>query len=119
MLERSTNSRNFHISTNWTDRFEVLNWRLKTHSSLDDSCWICGYEQEIEIHHVKHLKKGIEPKQKGFTKLMAMLNRKQIPVCQSCHIKIHLGEYNGISLKEIKRPTKGKPENTSESTTSD
>lgn len=71
------------------------------------------------MHPVKHLIKGIEPKQKGFTNLMAMLNRKQIPVCQSCHRKIHLGEYNGISLKDFKRPTKGKPQNTSELTTSD
>nr|AYE93200.1 hypothetical protein C0995_000022 [Termitomyces sp.] len=104
-LESYKKTRNFQTSTKWSDPFEVLNWRLTTHSSLDEPCWICGSELNIEMHHVKHLRKGIDPKQKGFTNLMASLNRKQIPVCHPCHRKIHLGEYNGIALKDLKRPT--------------
>lgn len=35
---------------------------------------------------------------------MSKLNRKQIPVCLDCHNKIHKGLYNGLSLKDLKRP---------------
>ena len=60
------------------------------------------------MHHVKHLRKGFDPKQKGFTQIMSSLNRKQIPVCLPCHRKIHLGEYNGLALKDLKRGSKSK-----------
>lgn len=38
---------------------------------------------------------------------MALRNRKQIPVCASCHNKIHNGEYDGRNLKSyiISNPT--------------
>jgi hypothetical protein len=42
---------------------------------------------------------GREPK--GFTRVMAALNRKQVPVCKACHERIHRGEYDGLSLKEL------------------
>jgi len=29
---------------------------------------------------------------------MAQMNRKQIPVCHQCHVKIHKGKYDGIKL---------------------
>jgi len=35
---------------------------------------------------------------------MSQLNRKQIPVCATCHQRIHKGLYNDLSLKSIKRP---------------
>jgi len=69
------------------------------------------------MHHVKHLRKGFDENQKGFTQIMSSLNRKQIPVCQPCHRKIHLGKYNGIALKDLKIISKKrvlyKPENKS------
>jgi predicted HNH restriction endonuclease len=34
---------------------------------------------------------------------MKQLNRKQIPVCKNCHIKIHSGKYDGIALNKIKK----------------
>ena len=40
-------------------------------------------------------------KVKGFTELMAKMNRKQIPVCVKCHQKIHKGEYDGENLKKL------------------
>jgi len=52
------------------------------------------------MHHVKHIKKSGKTT-KGFTKLMAKLNRKQIPVCIKCHVKIHNGTYDGIGLKDL------------------
>lgn len=62
-------------------------------------CYVCGAKELIEMHHVKHIRKeGI--KTTGFTQLMSRLNRKQVPVCRQCHIKIHRGQYNGITLKK-------------------
>lgn len=52
------------------------------------------------MHHVKHIRKGGE-KTTGFQSLMAKLNRKQIPVCITCHQNIHAGKYDGHSLKEL------------------
>lgn len=50
------------------------------------------------MHHVKHVKKG---KTTGLTQLMRKLNRKQLPVCRKCHMKIHKGNYDGIGLKDL------------------
>lgn len=32
---------------------------------------------------------------------MAIRNRKQIPVCQKCHVKIHGGNYTGDALNSL------------------
>lgn len=32
---------------------------------------------------------------------MSKLNRKQNPVCSKCHVKIHNGKYDGISMKDL------------------
>jgi predicted HNH restriction endonuclease len=61
-------------------------------------CIICGESDYIEMHHVKHIRKG---EIKGFTKIMQTLNRKQIPVCRDCHMKIHKGTYDGISISKL------------------
>ena len=34
-------------------------------------------------------------------KEMAAINRKQIPLCMDCHLKVHSGRYDGISLKKL------------------
>lgn len=82
------------------DPFEVTNWSLRSQSNPFEPCWICGEPNNVEMHHVKHIRKeGV--KTTGFTALMSTLNRKQIPVCKSCHKKIHKGLYNDISLKEL------------------
>jgi len=55
----------------------------------------------IEMHHVKHIK-TIGPKLTPFDKLMARINRKQVPLCRKCHLKVHKGEYKGMSLNHFK-----------------
>mgnify|MGYP001158130608 CR=1 FL=1 len=75
--------------------------KLRTRSKLDSPCCICGATENIEMHHVRHVRK-IGEKLKGFTKIMSIINRKQIPVCRECHNKIHAGKYDGISLKDFK-----------------
>lgn len=75
--------------------FSPLAWTVRTTSILDLPCQLCGATENIEMHHVKHIRKG---KISGFTKYMSALNRKQIPVCPTCHDKIHQGKYDGKSL---------------------
>ena len=59
----------------------------------------------------QHIRKMGDKKPVGFTALMGVLNRKQVPVCQTCHRKIHQGEYDGIKLGDLayeftaKKPT--------------
>lgn len=78
-----------------------MNVRLRTRSKLGWPCCICNSVHGVEMHHVRHIRKMDGGKAKGFTRVMAMLNRKQIPVCRACHLKIHRGDYDGISLKEL------------------
>ena len=60
---------------------------------------LCGSEGKIEIHHVRKPSKG--SKQKDYlSKMMARMNRKQIPVCQKCHKAIHKRSYDGNSLRQ-------------------
>jgi hypothetical protein len=103
----------FYRNTDWsvrrgafTDSPEVdivrMNVRLRTRSKLGWPCVICGEAQGIAMHHVRHVRKGLTSRgSKGFTRVMAILNRKQVPVCTSCHNKIHQGEYDSLSPKDL------------------
>ena len=80
---------------------------LKVHTGIITSSWlnlneccICTRKGYIEMHHVKHIKK-IGIKVKGFDKVLKRLNRKQIPVCLSCHWRIHNGLYDGMNLDKV------------------
>lgn len=73
-----------------------FNWRTKF--KLTQHCAICGSENNINYHHVRHIKVG---KSEGFLQVMKQLNRKQIPCCLMCHKKIHKGEYNGLKLTDL------------------
>jgi nicotine oxidoreductase len=37
----------------------------------------------------------------GFNRVLRMLNRKQIPVCKTCHEKIHRGTYDSLKLSDM------------------
>lgn len=75
--------------------------RMRTRSKLGQPCCICGSPDGIEMHHVRHIRKMGDKKPTGFTAVMRALNRKQIPVCTSCHRKIHRGTYNGMRLSDL------------------
>jgi hypothetical protein len=81
------------------DPLEVL-INSQRRSMLRWPCRICGSREGVQMHHVRHIRKMGE-KVKGFTRVLAKLNRKQIPVCGECHQKIHAGVYDGISLKDL------------------
>ena len=59
---------------------------------MDKPCQICGEAEGVEMHHVRHIRKGTI---KGFTRFLAYINRKQSPVCRRCHLAIHAGKYDG------------------------
>jgi predicted metal-binding protein len=52
------------------------------------------------MHHTNSLK-NIKKNKPIFNLILQQLNRKQIPVCRSCHNKITNGTYNGKALSEL------------------
>ena len=56
------------------------------------------------MHHIKHLKKVLVKKKKesfdAYLEAMRLVNRKTIPVCKQHHKDIHVGKFDGISLKK-------------------
>jgi group II intron reverse transcriptase/maturase len=81
----------------------TASWQVRTKSNLGRVCAICGSQNRVQMHHVRHIRK-VGEKVVGFTKLMAKLNRKQIPACEPCHHRIHKGEYDGIKLGDLASP---------------
>lgn len=81
------------------DPFKIYTIRV-TRSSLNQACLICERKDQMEMHHVRHVRKKGE-RYGGFHKQMALLNRKQIPLCRNCHRKVHEGRYDGIKLTNL------------------
>jgi hypothetical protein len=67
---------------------------------MEGPCLVCGSQKNIQIHNVKKLSK-MNPKLKGFNKLMSISKRKQIPVCVDCHRNIHSGQYDQESFNRL------------------
>jgi len=59
------------------------------------------------MHHVKDVRKQ-GYRYNGFHQQMALLNRKQIPLCKNCHKKVHAGLYNGLSLETLRKHMRSK-----------
>lgn len=75
---------------------------FRTAKIMDSECTICGATENLEMHHVKHIRKTTDKIKKDYwTRIMSSMNRKQIPVCRSCHNLIHRGKYDQIALKDI------------------
>jgi len=102
----------FYRNTDWTGKRDAfknnpdvdivqMQVRLRTRSKLGLPCVVCGEPNRIQMHHVRHIRKMDGTAPKGFTRVMQALNRKQIPVCKACHEKIHRGQYDGLSLKDL------------------
>ena len=67
-------------------------------------CLICGAKDGVEMHHIKHIRKSPYSKLQNlaYLQIMQLRNRKQIPVCQHCHIHvIHAGRYKGPKLNRL------------------
>jgi hypothetical protein len=90
----------FQISDSAVD---VLRWSIKmrTRSKLGKPCCICNTSEQVEMHHVRHIRKTGGNKSVGFNTILRAMNRKQIPVCTMCHQKIHRGDYDGMRLSDL------------------
>jgi len=75
----------------------------RTRSKLGKPCCICGEGAgQIVMHHVRHIRKLSHKREAtGFNRILRAINRKQIPVCTTCHGKIHRGEYDSLKLSEM------------------
>jgi len=87
----------------WNRRSEMVDRMLAEH------CELCGQKGPIEMHHIRKMSdiksrngNPIEP----WKRTMSALRRKSLAVCKECHVKIHNGEYDGVSPK---RKSAGEP----------
>lgn len=87
-----------------TDIDMVETWkRLRTRSKLGKPCCICGETAgKMVMHHVRHIRKLTNKRvATGFNRILRAMNRKQVPVCEVCHQKIHRGEYDQMRLADL------------------
>jgi len=59
-----------------------------TKSNLFKPCCVCGALKNVQMHHIRAVK---DAKAAGtyFDYEMAMINRKQVPLCRTCHSQVH------------------------------
>ena len=88
--------RKWLVTKEFRDPFTIYANRV-SRSSLNKPCSICKTMAKVEMHHVKHVRKNGK-RYKGFHSDMAILNRKQVPLCRDCHMAVHRGDYDGIRL---------------------
>ena len=107
--------------TNSTFKKSILNWTAITKPEIENllisnlktakkhmivwPCAICNEKENIEMHHIKHVRKTLKNKKNGswnaYLEAMRLVNRKTLPVCKKHHNMIHRGEYDGKSLSNI------------------
>jgi hypothetical protein len=79
------------------DPMRIKDWKVSTLTALNQNCANCASFTNVEMHHVRHLK-TMNVKLSPFDKMMASINRKQVPLCRRCHNIVHKGNYGGFSL---------------------
>lgn len=93
------------------DYLNAISWvSLRTQSSFDMPCASCGTTDDIQMHHIKHVRKTAYvfiPDDVSYKRIMSIRNRKQIPLCEHCHRNVvHTGRYAGPRLKSLAPNTK-------------
>lgn len=73
-----------------------INWR--TARNLTSVCAICGTLTNVEMHHVKAIRKG---KTTGFGQVMKQLNRTMIPLCRTHHTEVEHGKYDSTKIEDL------------------
>jgi len=80
-----------------TNRFQInINPEINTLyaesvslAKLDElPCTSCGSMFRVEMHHIRKMS-DLNPKLSKIDKLMVKKQRKQIPLCRECHMKLH------------------------------
>lgn len=81
---------------------------------LADFCELCGSEEDVEVHHVRAMRKLHEypgrPKPE-WVKRMIALQRKTLLLCRRCHEAVEHGlpiTWTPITLEEVKARRKAK-----------
>jgi len=90
---------NWQLGRQLADPYRMIAARVSK-TKIYENCCICGCPS-AEMHHIRHVK---DTKSGFTTRIMGLINRKQIPVCLECHDSIHDGSYDGISLKSFVNP---------------
>jgi hypothetical protein len=78
----------------------ITKWALRTINSLNAACASCGSRNRMNMHHLRQIK-TMNLKLNVYDQQMAAFNRKQVPLCEKCHNKVHSGKYDGMSLKYL------------------
>ena len=86
---------------NMPEPLQSVYYSRRSRTLLFKECILCGSNDQVEMHHIRSLK----GKSTGFLTVMQAINRKQIPVCRQCHMKIHRGEYDGKALARLHTPS--------------
>lgn len=74
----------------------------RTRKRMSTECSVCRSKHNLEMHHVRHLRKaGAAVKGDFLLAHMVRMNRKQIPLCSNCHHQVHRGLYDGRRLKSM------------------
>jgi len=86
------------------DYLESISWvNLRTIAAFDMPCANCGTQENIQMHHIRHIRKTsyvLIPEVQSYKQIMALRNRKQIPLCEFCHKNlVHKGGYYGPNLR--------------------
>ena len=75
-----------------TEPFNIQQfWRTSFKLYLD--CCICGNTENIAMHHLNSLS-NLKSKKDSHQVIRSQLKRKQIPVCEVCHLRITNGEFD-------------------------
>lgn len=88
---------------NYLEKITWVSWR--TSATFNMPCAYCGTDENIHQHHIKHIRKRAYssiPDSQSYKRIMALRNRKQIPLCETCHCKlVHTGKYDGPKLTNL------------------
>jgi len=82
-----TNMLNFKIkaSPNITSLFALSKSKARLYGL---SCAACGSTEFVEMHRIIAMK-DLNPRLSHIDKIMVIMNRKQLPLCRTCHNKKH------------------------------
>lgn len=96
-------------SENFLEQLRWVSWR--TSANFDMPCAYCGTFNKVQMHHIKHVRKraySLIPQPENYKQIMALRNRKQIPLCETHHrYFVHGGNYSGVSLIKLAPRSQG------------
>jgi nicotine oxidoreductase len=61
-----------------------------TQTQFDETCVICGTEENLEIHHIRSIKE-VRVKARSYAQWVGGFLRKTIPLCKAHHLALHSG----------------------------